>query len=57
MTDFLHMFIDFFYDIFDLVNSKLVLNINGIQVQYFYLVLGFVIVAMVISVFWKGVKA
>ena len=41
--------------IFNHLNS-VVFNINGVSVSYLSIILSFIFLSMVISIFWKGAK-
>lgn len=56
MGSFIELFFRFWQSLYDLLNSVTV-SIGGIQVSYGVLIISFLAIAMVISVFWKGGQA
>ena len=56
MTNAVKLIIDLLWDIFNTVNEKLSFELFGQQVHLFSLALAGIVLVMVISIFWKGVK-
>lgn len=56
MTSVIESIIDYIWNVFNLVNSRLSFELFGYQVQFFSLILAGIVLVMLLSVFWKGVK-
>lgn len=56
MYDFFELLRDFYGDIFSALDYHIFL-FDGMPVTLYDILLGFIIVAIVISVFWKGARA
>ena len=53
MLNFLQLFFNYIMGLYNAFNVKL----PGLQVGYCDLAVGFIIIGLVISVFWKGARA
>ena len=56
MWEFIIFFRDMIYHIVATVDS-FKFNIAGVQVGYFSIVFGFIILAFIVSIFWKGSRS
>ncbi len=56
MTNAVKLIIDLLHNIFNVVNDKLSFELFGQQVHLFSLALALIILVMIFSIFWKGVR-
>ena len=56
MTSFIKAFFDFIWNYFYTVDSILSFEIFGYRLGLMSLFVGFIVLGMVVSVFWKGAK-
>ena len=56
MFDFVEMIADLWKRIFSLF-EQYSFDVSGYKVSYFTLIFGFLVIAFVISYFWKGARA
>lgn len=54
MEGFLRWLSSAFYNIVATFNNLVAFDIGGVKVGYFDLVIGFVVLGLIISVFWRG---
>jgi hypothetical protein len=49
--------LSFFNQIFSKLNTSFIIEFNGVSISYGWLVVGFLVIGILISVFWKGGRA
>lgn len=56
MTESLKFIFDSILNFYNAINDKISLDIFGVTIGFYQFVLGFIIVSMLTSIFWKGAK-
>lgn len=56
MTTALQFLFSSMLQFFNAINDRISLDIFGVTIGFYHLILGFIIVSMLTSIFWKGAK-